>query len=513
MASDFYTNTYNPDVLTCLANLSSDEVFTPPAVVNQMLDLLPQSLWSDSTATFLDPACKSCVFLREIAKRLLEGLKDQIPDLQTRIDHIFHKQLFGIAISELTSLLSRRSLYCSKYPNSRYSITPFTEPAGNIKFHRIEHTWSNGRCVFCGATSIKYQRGLDLETYAYEFIHIFEPEELFEMKFDVIIGNPPYHLNVGVEKENYAVPIFQNFVEQAKKLKPKFLIMITPSRWFTGGRGLNSFRQEMLSDARLKTIVDFPNSQECFPGVDISGGVSYFFWSREYFGPCEFVSINNGIKKISMRKLDEFPILLRYNEALSIIHKVLAKKEKTLDTIVSQQTPFGLISTYRGKSHPFEKSLRLISSSEISHVSLLEIKRNIDWIPLYKVIFSKATSEHAGVADKSGMFKVFSTIRVLSPNEVCTQSYLVGGVFPTIDMCESYSSYLKTKFVRFLLLQALTSQDLSRDKFLFVPIQKFTKPWTDEELYAKYGMTEEEISFIESMIRPMDLNAGQDDAE
>ena len=147
--SDFYSNMYNPDVLTCLANLSNDEVFTPPEVANRMLDMLPEELWHDSSATFLDPACKSGVFLREIAKRLIEGLKEEIPDLQERIDHIFHKQLYGIAITELTSLLSRRSVYCSKYPNSKYSITLFEDTSGNIRYKRIPHRWQNGKCLFC----------------------------------------------------------------------------------------------------------------------------------------------------------------------------------------------------------------------------------------------------------------------------------------------------------------------------------------------------------------------------
>lgn len=319
--SDLQKNVYNPDVLSCLANLSNEEVFTPPNIVNQMLDLLPQELFRSTHTKFLDPACKSGVFLREIAKRLLKGIEDKIPKLQKRIDHIFQKQLFGIAITELTSLTSRRSVYCSKYPNSRFSVSRFDNPEGNIRFKKTKHVWKKGKCIFCRASQREYDRDESLETHAYEFIHTTHHETIFNMKFDVIIGNPPYQLDTGGAGRQ-AKPIYNLFVEQAKKLNPSYLCMIIPSRWFAGGMGLESFRKSMINDSHITKIVDYTNSKECFPQNSISGGVCYFLREKNKEDICEFTNINGKSKNTATRRLDEFSIIVRYNEGVSIINKI-----------------------------------------------------------------------------------------------------------------------------------------------------------------------------------------------
>ncbi len=506
-----FNNVYNPDVLSCLANLSNDEVFTPPDIVNDMLDMLPQDLFQNPDTTFLDPACKTGVFLREIAKRLIKGLEPHFPILQERIDHIFHRQLFGIAITELTGFLSRRSVYCSKFPNTDFSVSLFDDEQGNIRFRRIKHTWRDGKCVYCGASQSQYDRSDDLETHAYEWIHTNKPEEIFNMKFDVIISNPPYQLETeGAGKQ--AKPIYHLFVEQAKKLNPRFLTMIIPSRWFSGGMGLDSFRDMMMQDTHITKLVDFANAKDCFPQNSISGGVCFFLRERDRTGDCEFTNIRNNSVNTVIRALNEFSVIVRYNEAVSIIHKVTAKNEEKLEKIISSLMPYGLSTNYRGKSIKSQPDdLILHSSQGITYISPTEINKGFDSVYKYKILISKTGSEHAGEPGKDGGFKVLtSSLKVIGPGEVCTHSYFIIGCFDEQKIAENTLSYLRTKFVRFLILQSMSSINLSKLVFSFVPMQDFSKPWTDEELYAKYGLTQEEIDFIESMIKPMDLDGGDD---
>ena len=512
MALELTFGQHNPDVLSCLANLSNDEVFTPPAVVNAMLDMLPQELFRSPDTTFLDPATKSGVFLREIAKRLMTGLADQIPDLQARVDHIFRHQLYGIAITEITSLLARRSLYCSKYPNSSFSVTRFDTPEGNIRFRRVKHTWQDGKCVWCGASKDQYDREEGLETHAYEWIHTESPERIFaNMHFDVIISNPPYQLST-TDQSKQAKPLYPFFVRQAKKLNPRFLTMIIPSRWFAGGMGLDSFRDEMMSDRHITNLVDYANAKECFPQNSISGGVCYFLRDRDNEGLCDITNIISGEKTTERRSLGEFPVIVRYNRAIDIIRKTMSKGEPSLSDLVSSISPFGLSTKIRGQqksdaSHP----VTLYSSSGISYLSNSEIQKGLAYFSKYKLMISQTSAEHAGEPGKDGMFRVLtSTMAVLKPQEVCTHSYLVVGPYGSFEEADNLLSYMKTRFVRFMVLQAMSSIHLTKSTFCFVPAPDLSKPWTDEELYAKYGLTEEEIAFIESMIRPMDLSGGDD---
>lgn len=502
--SSLFETTYNPDVLSCIANLSNDEVFTPPELANQMLDLLPSEIWGDPNATFLDPACKSGVFLREIAKRLIEGLEGEYPDLQERLEHIYKKQIFGIAITELTSLLSRRSLYCSKYPNSKYSVVRFDNAEGNIRFKNIKHTWRDGRCIYCGATQSEYDRDETLEQYAYEFIHLADPREVTRMKFDVIIGNPPYQLSDGGNKAS-ARPIYQLFVEQAKKLNPRYLTMIIPARWYAGGKGLDDFRRSMLTDGRITGLVDYEDSKDCFPGVDIAGGVCYFLWERDAKPQdCKVETHRQGSTTTAMRKLDEFDTFVRDAEALSIIHKVQAKNEPTMDRQVSSRKPFGLATNVK----PLDEgdiTLRYIHGTGPYSSKLVTTGREL--IDKWKVIASYVSFDHAGRADKDGMRKVLSVMSIIPPGTICTETYLVYGAYDSEEEALNLQRYMSLRLPRFLIAQLTAGQHLTKQKFALCPIPNVAVEWTDELLYKKYGLTDNEINFIESSIREIPFPA------
>lgn len=498
------TNNYNPDVLSCLANLSNDEVFTPPAIVNKMLDMLPAELWSNKDAKFLDPVSKTGVFLREIAKRLMAGLADEMPDVQQRANHIFKNQLYGIAITELTSMLSRRSLYCSKHANSKYSVcTEFDNNQGNIIFNPTNHEWQSGRCRFCGASESVYSRGEEMETHAYQFIHTLNPNEIFNMKFDVIIGNPPYQLEDGGGRDSAAMPLYHLFVEQAKRLNPNYLIMIIPARWYSGGRGLDDFRNSMLMDSHIKELYDYPETNDCFPGLNIRGGICYFLWDKNYKGDCKVVNIQKGVEVIKIRPLMEYelPIFIRHNRAINILSKVISFKEETLNHYVSSSKPFGLRSNFNLFSDSLTPyyNIKLYRFGKIGYVNETQVLNRKELINKYKVLVSKASP-----GGDEYPHSIVSQPIISEPYSICTETYLVIKDVVNFKEAENLVSYIKTRFFRFMMSLVKNTQNISKVSYMLVPIQDFSKPWTDEELYAKYGLTDEEIEFIESMIRPME---------
>ena len=522
----------NPDVLTCIANLSNDEVFTPPEFANRMLDTLAEAwaashnganIWADKTVKFLDPFTKSGVFLREITTRLTKGLEKEIPQLEKRVNHILTKQVFGIAITHLTSLLARRSVYCSKHANGQHSIAKsFTNDSGNIWFERIEHTWANGKCTFCGASQAAMDRGEALETHAYAFIHTDNIKtrmtELLggNMQFDVIIGNPPYQLDDGGFGKS-AAPIYQLFVEQAKKLEPRYLSLVIPARWFAGGKGLDEFREAMLTDNRLRSIDDYLSAADVFPGVGLKGGVCYFLWERDNPGLCRVTtSFKDWPVSTATRRLLEqgADVFIRFNEGLSILKKVvsvetgqsetlLLPESKRFDRLVSSRKPFALETTFKGKATKRAGDVLIYQNGGTGYVARNTVPSGTELIDKWKIYVGRAAP---GTGNRDTYpHRILSTPFIGEPGSICSETYLCIGPLDSKGEAESVLSYLTCRLTRLLILLHKPSQDTTRKVYTFVPTQDWTKQWTDADLYAKYGLNDDEIAFIEKIVRPMEL--------
>ena len=515
----------NPDVLTCIANLSNDEVFTPPEFANRMLNTLTEAwaadhggadLWADSSVRFLDPCTKSGVFLREITSRLTNGLADKIPNLEDRVDHILTRQVFGIGITYLTSLLARRSVYCSKHAMSKHSIAKnFDNEDGNIWFERTEHSWVKGRCEYCGANQGSYDRGKELETHAYAFIHTDDINariaELFgdDMQFDVIIGNPPYQL--GSDGGTRDVPIYQHFVEQAKMLQPRYLTMVIPSRWMASGLGLGEFRQTMLGDRRIRELVDYPAANDVFPGVEIKAGVCYFLWDESYNGDCNVTTIRGGeIVGPIRRKLGEYDVFVRDARAVSILRKVLKNGEASINTILARDKEFGWTSNFDGfheTKHRGDVPLYYIRTMKrgVGYIARKEVIKSAHLIDTWKVLVPKAYNGGDAVPHQ-----ILGRPLIASSPSVCTQSFLFFYV-GSGDEAESLNSYYTTRFFRFLASLRKITQDATHSTYTWVPMQTWDRIWTDEDLYAQYGITRKEQDYIDSQVRAMTLNNGNDE--
>lgn len=496
-----------PDILECLAQLSSDEVPTPPKLANTMLDLLPSDVWLDPGLRWLDPCSKSGVFLREIARRLLfQGLVDWEPDFEKRREHIFRNMLYGCGITELTGIISRRTVYYSRNAAGDHAVVKFDSEEGNIPFVRAEHNFERERCRTCGAPR-DLERGEHRENYAYAFIHEAYPtEEMSEMAFDVIVGNPPYQLGAsgGESVGGFAMPLYQRFVERAIALDPRYVLMITPSRWFAGGRNLGEFRDHMLRDRRMRRLVDFPNAAECFPGNEIKGGVSYFLWDREHDGPCAVTTIRDGkpVGETVSRNLDAYDVLVRYNQGVAILEKVWpdGPDESAVSTRVSPIQPFSIRTNFRGQDDPSElrNPIGLYGNGGVTYIERDSVPRNEAWVDEWKVLIGRAYG-----AGEAIPHQIINVPIVAPPGTACTETYLVVNRFADEADAQRFAAYISTRFVRFLISLRKNTQDIYNERFAFVPDLPMDRTWTDAELYERYGLTSEEAAFIESQVREM----------
>lgn len=431
--------------------LSSSEIVTPPNVADDMVALLPKDkLVKDSK--FLDIASKQGEFACALYKRFGEKIKNNI---------------YAIPTSNLTYEFTRKVFELLGIP--------------------VENIFSDFNAYdIIGENKDKY-------------IKI-----LLEMKFDAIVGNPPYQSQT-TEKGIQAKPLYHHFVELAIALEPTFITMIMPSRWFAGGMGLDEFRQSIMSDDSFVKYFDFSNSKDCFPGISVSGGVGFFLRYDNHHGCCQFTNNINGKSNTLLRKMDEFGIIVRYNEAISILRRIMERSEDCLSLKVSAISPFGIPTSVRGRKKHKSGDYRLFSSKGISYISGEDVSKGQEWIGKYKVLVSQTGAEHAMEPSCDGRYRVLtSSMCAIGPCDVCTHSYILVGSFDNKEEANNLLSYLKTRFARFLILQSVSSIHISRKTFQFVPEQDFSRSWTDAELYAKYNLTDEEIQFIESMVKPME---------
>lgn len=511
--SSTYLQPRQPDILEVISNLSNDEVFTPPKVANAVLDLLPAQVWSDPSLRWLDPGCKTGIFPREITKRLMLGLAEAIPDEQARLEHILKNMVYAIAITKKTSMMSRRTLYCSKDASGAHSAVKFGTQQANVWHRRVEHVFdAKGKCVECKGT--KEQLEVDgRDNNAYGFVHQQGRKQIaeeMEMKFDVIVGNPPYQMDADIEGQNIT-PLYDSFVEQAIALNPRYISMVIPSRWTAGGKWLDGFRERMLGDDRLRVMVDFPNAEEVFPGVgkSIKGGVMFFLWDRDNPGPCATTTRRGEVVFGPVdRALDQFDIFVRDSRALPILQKVLRKKEPSFSELVSMRDPFGPalssnFTGYRKGDHREPSDLKLymnVGSKRVQkYVDHELVTKNHALVKKWKILIPKAGSDGGQKLPDV----VLGVPIVAEPRSVCTLTYLCVGPFDTKAECQSATSYIQTRFARFLISLRKISQDSTQKTYLWLPRQTWDRTWTDAELYKKYGITKDEQTYIEMMIKEM----------
>lgn len=553
-ASDYIENF---DILETITNVGNDEVFTPRKTCEMILDSLPEEVWHNPNYKWLNPATKNGVFEREIALRLDLGLKEIIPNTEERRKHILQNMIYAIGLTRFTANVARRTVYYCSQANRKcdglkakdghyvngYAIgngTWFNDEEGNIKTPNTNHTFVNDKgkpmpefcsgdarkkysCSFCKIRGDSlYNDPNQRETYAYEFIHI-DTDKLLEhlqdrffggnrnMKFDIIIGNPPYQLNDGGGAgSSSGTPIYDKFVEQAISLNPKYISMIIPSRWMIGGKGLKDFRTAMISDTHISNLHDFLEAKQCFTSQAIEGGVCYFLWQRDYDGKCKIVSHSEKSSVESYRYLsennDDIDIFIRDEVALDIYYQVSKKQYDSFETLVSVRNYFRLGKCAGLTSDSLTSNYKVLGYFD--RVRSYKYLKNGVQVPLndavakkWKLFVSKADGA-AGQIGNPIPARIMGKAEIGEPNTVCSETYLVVGPFNDKKETLNVQKYMKTKFFRFMVGIRKT-KNIPRETYKFVPIVDFNEEWTDEKLYNYFNLSDEQINYIEKMIEEM----------
>ncbi len=520
------------DILNMLNSISNFEVFTPFEITTKIVSLLPEDVFKHPEYKFLDPAVKSGIFLREIIYKLDNNLpkikyKDKdsgktynLANKKERIEHILRNMIYGIAISELTGYVTRRTIYGVMDANIdkelEYLDSKLLRGKSDIDnsddlyfndYYNCEMFNTKDRIGYEAEGNIFYPNNeTTMETEDTHYPFIKETKHKFinkikegKMKFDVIIGNPPYQTMDGGHGAS-AKSLYHTFVENAKELKPKHLSMIIPARWYAGGKGLNDFRASMISDPSIETIVDYSNSMECFDNVDIKGGICYFLWTKNYNGDCLFINKSRTEENAKQRKLDQFkPFIIRQNKSISILEKITIFNYPNLSEKISSRKPFGLPTNFKNYTNNKIDTYSIYGNKVVSYVEKKEVVKKHESLNKWKVIIPKAS-------DGSGEYpiSVLGKPIVIDKNSVCTETYLVAGFFETKKEAENFSLYLKQKLTRFLIGLIKNTQDMTKEKACFVPDLDMSKKWTDKELYKHFNLTSDEINYIESIIKPME---------
>lgn len=537
----------NFDILETINNVGNDEVFTPVNVCQQILDLLPPEVWSNPDLKWLNPFDKNGVFLREIALRLDLGLIKWESDVEKRRKHILQNMIFSIGLTKFTSQVSRRTVYYCSHANrsfdgnvdqdgnsiNGYAIGNgqwFDTEQGNILTPITDHSFKKGKCIYCGTfeknkdgTPGKYADSKQLEHYAYEFIHVDDLEKHLQkrffggkkMKFDIIIGNPPYQISDGGGTGDSAKPIYQLFIQQAKMLKPNHIVMIIPSRWMKGGKGLDSFREEMISDTHLRVLHDYEDAKEIFPGFNIDGGVCYFDWDIEYNGKVDYFTHKLGgeetIHSKRYLKSKGSNKIIRDPRQLSIVEKT--HNFDKFSSIVMARNPYGFSSDFfnRPKNYGFDSiplnptnnSVRIFgiigkkggAKRIIGFIDRDLVTLNTSEIDKYKLFFSKAYMTTSTIPPE---------IIIGEPGDICTETFLQIGSFATKNEALSCLSYIKTKFFRALLFFNRHSLNISRESFDLIPLKIFNQTFKDNDLYKEFNLSDESVEYIELTIKDME---------